>query len=665
MKIELEGRIRNTHLLFHKALHPLFEAVVNSIEAIEERGAGRGHIDIYIERDQKQEAFEQLADGVDKPIIGFRIEDDGIGFDERNFNAFQTSDTTYKEDKGGKGVGRFLWLKAFNKVGIESIFRENGKYLERCFEFMVKGDGIVSLSTEESEERKLKTIVKLIGFKRNYSENCVKNADKIALRVVDHCLVYFMSAKCPEIRLHDEERVIDLNRIYSESVKKEAKVSKFKVRKESFQITHLKLSGTGDSHHRIHYCANEREVKTESLQNLMHDVNKELHDEDGNRFYYSGYVSGWYLDDRVNMERTEFDISRERLLDESEITWPEIREGVKESVNGHLESSLQKFRQEKLERITDYVRHKAPRYRALIKHRKEFVEDIQGGLSDEKLDIELHKRQAKLEVEIKEKGQEILSKDFTSVDDLPKFMEAYNKFVEEVNDAGKTQLADYIVKRRLIIELFEKTLEFGDSEKYKKEDNIHRIIFPLRQVSDDIDYNEHNLWMIDEKLSYHAYLASDKELRQMDIIESESKQRPDIIIFDCPFALVEDESPFKSVVIIEFKKPGRAEYGKDKNPIDQVYDYVRQVKDRKAKDKAGRLISVSENTPFYAYIMCDLVPQIRKLAENADLTKTPDNMGYFGYNKSLATYVEIISFDKLVQDSKKRNKILFDKLLIS
>jgi len=62
--------------------------------------------------------------------------------------------------------------------------------------------------------------------------------------------------------------------------------------------------------------------------------------------------------------------------------------------------------------------------------------------------------------------------------------------------------------------------------------------------------------------------------------------------------------------------------------------------------------------------MCDLVPQIRKLAENADLAKTPDNMGYFGYNKSLATYVEIISFDKLVQDSKKRNKILFDKLLI-
>lgn len=665
MKIELEGRIRNIHLSFSKALHPLFEAVVNSIEAIEERGISNGYINISIERNQHQEAFEQLADGVDKPIIGFRIEDNGVGFDEKNFNAFETSDTTYKENKGGKGVGRFLWLKAFDKVEVESIFRENGKYKERRFEFIIKGNGIENLVTEEIEQKEITTAVRLIGFKDDYSRNCIKNAEKIALQIVDHCLIYFMSENCPKIKLHDEGQVIDLNRIYIKNVKKEEMISGFEIRKQKFQITHLKLASTTDSHHRIHYCANGREVKTENLQNLMNDIDKELHDEDDNKFFYSGYVSGSYLDDRVNMERTEFDISKEPLLDKNEVNWPEIREGVKESVNAHLESSLHKFREEKFEHIINYVKNKAPRYRALIKHRKELIEDIPAGLSDEKLDLELHKRQGKLEIEIKEQGQEILSKDFASIDDLPEFLERYNKIIEEVNDVGKTQLADYIVKRKLIIELFEKTLEFGNSEKYKKEDNIHRIIFPLRQVSDDIDYNEHNLWMIDEKLSYHAYLASDKELRQMDIIKSESKQRPDIIIFDCPFALVEDDPPFKSVVIIEFKKPGREGYGKDKNPIDQVYDYVRQVKDGKARDKAGKLISVSENTPFYAYIMCDLVPQIRKLAENADLAKTPDNMGYFGYNKSLATYVEIISFDKLVQDSKKRNKILFDKLLIS
>ena len=44
------------------------------------------------------------------------------------------------------------------------------------------------------------------------------------------------------------------------------------------------------------------------------------------------------------------------------------------------------------------------------------------------------------------------------------------------------------------------------------------------------------------------------------------------------------------------------------------------------------------------------------------LIRTPDNLGYFGYNPSLSAYVEVISYTKLLRDAKKRNKILFDKL---
>ncbi len=49
-------------------------------------------------------------------------------------------------------------------------------------------------------------------------------------------------------------------------------------------------------------------------------------------------------------------------------------------------------------------------------------------------------------------------------------------------------------------------------------------------------------------------------------------------------------------------------------------------------------------------------------AENAQLTPTPDSLGFFGYNTNLGVYVEIISFDKLVGDAKKRNAMLFEKL---
>jgi hypothetical protein len=53
---------------------------------------------------------------------------------------------------------------------------------------------------------------------------------------------------------------------------------------------------------------------------------------------------------------------------------------------------------------------------------------------------------------------------------------------------------------------------------------------------------------------------------------------------------------------------------------------------------------------------------LKNQAENAQLTLTPDSNGYFGYNPILGVYVEIISFDKLIADAKKRNAVLFDKL---
>jgi hypothetical protein len=44
------------------------------------------------------------------------------------------------------------------------------------------------------------------------------------------------------------------------------------------------------------------------------------------------------------------------------------------------------------------------------------------------------------------------------------------------------------------------------------------------------------------------------------------------------------------------------------------------------------------------------------------LTQTPDSLGFFGYSNNYGTYIEIISFDKLVSDAKKRNAVLFEKL---
>ena len=42
--------------------------------------------------------------------------------------------------------------------------------------------------------------------------------------------------------------------------------------------------------------------------------------------------------------------------------------------------------------------------------------------------------------------------------------------------------------------------------------------------------------------------------------------------------------------------------------------------------------------------------------------RTPDNLGYYGFNEALNAYYEVISYTKLLSDAQKRNRVLFDKL---
>jgi hypothetical protein len=77
---------------------------------------------------------------------------------------------------------------------------------------------------------------------------------------------------------------------------------------------------------------------------------------------------------------------------------------------------------------------------------------------------------------------------------------------------------------------------------------------------------------------------------------------------------------------------------------------------------------VKEKTiiPFYCYLICDIDnDKIKEYARGAGLTLTPDGLGYFGYNTNYNCYIEVISFNKLLTDAIKRNRILFDKLNMS
>jgi hypothetical protein len=48
-----------------------------------------------------------------------------------------------------------------------------------------------------------KTTVILEDFKSSSREKCPKSLDILARKIIEHCLIYFLSGKCPQIIIKD------------------------------------------------------------------------------------------------------------------------------------------------------------------------------------------------------------------------------------------------------------------------------------------------------------------------------------------------------------------------------------------------------------------------------------------------------------------------------
>lgn len=132
-----------------------------------------------------------------------------------------------------------------------------------------------------------------------------------------------------------------------------------------------------------------------------------------------------------------------------------------------------------------------------------------------------------------------------------------------------------------------------------------------------------------------------------------------------PVAVSDEENngtEYETIVLFELKRPMRNDYTSSSNPIEQLYSYVSKLKTNKVSDKNGRIIKVGNNTKFYLYAVCDVTSSLEQQLCYHDFTQTPDKMGYYKYHEKLNAYLEVLSYDKIINDAKKRNRILFDKL---
>ncbi|MBF0408762.1 MAG: ATP-binding protein [Candidatus Riflebacteria bacterium] len=675
MNTNLAGRIRNTNLPKSHGLMPLFEAVVNSIHAIEERGIDNadGLITINILRNPQQALpfndKDALVSTDNVPeIVSFEIVDNGSGFNNANFESFQTLDSEHKGNKGCRGIGRLLWLRAFSNVEINSSFQEGNEYKQRSFCFSANR-GIYSetlLSLKDAPA--YRTSVKLTTFDSRYQKASPRLLLDISNALLDHCLWFFIRKEgAPKIQIVDDSKVISLHSLFKEQMATDLEAEKVSIKDWEFIFTHVKINSKLNPQSYIAYCAANRLVKNEPLKGKIPGFFGMI-SKDGLEYSYRCFVSSNFLDERVCSERTGFNIEEEieGIFENTDISLKEIRESVISSLKNRLKELLKTNFQVGKERINSFVDQTAPRYRPIISKLSEEELAVDPKISNKDLELILHKKLAEFESNVISDGHKLIS---DIVDgDIETYKIKLETYLSNVTDIKMSDLANYVSHRKVVLDFLEMALKRTPDGKYVKEELIHRLLMPMGFDSDSVDTGKCNLWIVDERLAFHNYLASDKTLRSMPITNSTDTKEPDILalnVFDNPLLMSEtNNTPLASITVIEIKRPMRndAQESEDKDPIGQALTYIQKIRHGKTLTKSGRPIPRSESIPGYCYILADLTPTMEERCKMRDLTVTHDYIGYFGYNKNYNAYIEVISFDGLLKAAKERNRAFFDRL---
>jgi len=498
-----------------------------------------------------------------------------------------------------------------------------------------------------------------------------KGIDVIARILVEKILPYFIDkkAECPKIVVVDEVtgETIILNNYLSQSTRE---ITELPVENnvitldangvtEEFSVRVFKFYSPRSARSKISLVAHRREVTDVTIQTYVPESTDEFFEsakegEAARNFIVKAYVFGDYLDRNVSFERGAFNFQKDQDLIYG-ISQSQLERCAAEIAREAVGQEVSDRRARKLDRIRAYIDNDAPWHRTIGKE----ADFSSLPMNPSPHDIELHLQAAKFDIERRARDDVRRILDDTSGELNARVVDVVNS----ISQTSKNDLIHYVSLRKCVLDLLSKSLESDDLGKYKSEGNVHDIIMPRRTNSDTGKYEQHNLWILDERLNFAGYVSSELPF------EGKTGDRADVVFFGNRIAFRGNNEPSNPIIIFEFKKPQRHDFvnpSSDEDPVQQIIRYVNDIRDGKYKTPGGREILVTDNTPFYGYVVCDLPQKTRRwLERDKNFTEMPDGLGYFQWYGNIRLYVEVLSWTKIHKDAEMRNKIFFHKLGIN
>ena len=694
-----ETELRTIHKKRDTPLQPLFEAFTNSLEAIrllrdENTTEDKGRISINIYR--TKDLFSKKDN-----LYNFQkitIEDTGIGFNDKEFERLINLRDDRKNFKN-KGTGRVQYLHTFDKTYIHSIYADSNSstgYKERKLTLsktkaFLKNNTIVRLDAENeisSDSSKTTITFETTLEKKDFDFYSAISANDIKTELIRHYLAGFCENRdnLPKIELKTfidneiteeleilpndipiptNEKTFDIqyrkitdNGIEKTSKKEEFNLKSFIIPKNNLNKNGLKLVSKGEI------------AKDIKLDNLLADdqIN-------GNRYLF--LLSGNYIDERDSDTRVEINIITAKdfkkrdsnsLFAEEEILIEDIEQRTNQTIVETFKE-IEEKRKVKEENINDLKKMFLLNDKTL----NALKNKIKIGDTDDTILRKVYEADAKIiakkDAEIKQQIEDLEQLEPTEKDYQEKLSQRVDEFVKAIPLQNRTALTQYVARRKLVIELFEKILN-KEIDKLKNggridEDLMHNLIF--QQSTDNPELSD--LWLINEDFIYFKGFSE----RKLDKIEIEgdllfnkkfSKEeqrylnslgerrltkRPDILLFP-------DEG---KCIIIEFKAP-------DTN----VSEHLTQI------DFYANLIRNYTNdnfqiTTFYGYLIGESIEdrdvrgRVSRFEHSYHLDywfRPSENVNGFDNRSNGSIYTEVIKYSTLLERAKLRNKIFINKL---
>ncbi|MFD1190754.1 hypothetical protein [Phenylobacterium conjunctum] len=628
--------------------------------AIEDRLGGKasgGRIDIRVTNRSDPERIEVV------------VSDSGIGLDSKRYDAFCEIDTDFKRSRGGKGVGRLFWLDAFSTIRVESTYHRDGASLQRAFDFLLNNREQVMPRFEDVEAASADcgTTITFKGLRtKEYADTFPRRSDTFLRYFSAHFIADFLVGSGPTI-------FIDLDGELTEYPKAVAELTVGNPLETTFDhsefgtlkivgFTCLAEASTGlEGRHQLHLLANDRTVETRKVDNLLGVENLERNGQSDLVFH--GCVSGEYLDLRVNEGRTAFNLPERTLKDISRACMEIVKERL-------LPDQVAKFVKDRHQSYVSFVeRYPTFGFDAdeLQLRRVPFhatsAEDFASGLIKYQIRRE-ETRQSSLQALI----------DALDLDQVPINLEAtVESAAKEIQASEQLALAQHVVRRKLSLELLDRLIKRirardGKEDDYHLESTLHAFIVPMRVRGDDgaeLKSRAHDLWVVDERLAFTRAFSSDKRLDAI-LAEGGTRDRPDLLVWDLAYGLgvtdadnpdsVDVSEPLRTVMVVEFKKPGRTVYAKAEDNIEQqITKYLAQLKGGEIESFDRARVRVADDCIFYCYVVADIRGDLEQQLSSWETTSNGQ-----GRIRQLRGFyrgqIEVIQWQDLINDAWLRNR---------